>query len=139
MISRTGEYALRAIVFLSMNKDSAHTAQQISTGTRVPTAYLSKVLQSLVKAKLVRSQRGCGGGYVLTKPPHKINILEVLNAVDPFQRIRACPLNIKAHGTELCALHKKIDDATAIIERTFEQATIADILASPTKSVPLKE
>lgn len=139
MISQTAEYALRAIVYLAMNPDCAYTTQQISETTKVPAAYLSKVLQSLAKAQLVKSQRGLGGGFVLTKPPENISVLEVLNAVDPIQRIRSCPLGLKAHGTALCALHKKLDDATAAIERTFAETTIAEILARPTASTPLVE
>lgn len=139
MISQTAEYALRAIVFLAMNPGTAFTTQQISKTTKVPAAYLSKVLQSLVKSRLVQSQRGLGGGFVLTKPPEDISILEVLNAVDPIQRIRTCPLGLKAHGTVLCALHKRLDDATAIIEKSFAETTIAEILARPTASTPLIE
>ncbi len=101
MISQTAEYALRAVVFLAMNSGKAHTNHQISTTTKVPAAYLSKVLQSLVKAQLVHSQRGLGGGFVLVKPPEAISILEVINAVDPILRIRTCPLGLKAHGTVL--------------------------------------
>jgi Rrf2 family protein len=139
MISQTAEYALRAIVYLAMNPGNAFTTQQISLTTKVPAAYLSKVLQSLVRAQLVQSQRGLGGGFLLTKAPEEINILEVLNAVDPIQRIRTCPLGLKVHGTTLCALHKKLDDATAIIEKTFSDTTIAEILARPTASTPLCE
>jgi Rrf2 family transcriptional regulator, nitric oxide-sensitive transcriptional repressor len=139
MISQTAEYALRAIVYLAMNSANAFTTQQISAQTKVPAAYLSKVLQSLVRARLVQSQRGLGGGFILSKLPEEINILEVLNAVDPIRRIRTCPLGIKAHGTTLCALHKKLDDATAVIELTFAGTTIAEILARPTASVPLYE
>jgi Rrf2 family protein len=139
MISATAEYALRAIVYLAMNQDCAFTTRQISEATKVPGAYLSKVLQALVKANLVRSQRGCGGGFVLARKPEEISILEVLNAVDPIRRILTCPLGLSAHGTNLCALHKQIDDATALIERTFAQSKIADILKSPTKSIPLIE
>lgn len=139
MISQTAEYALRAIVYLAMNSGNAFTTQQIAQTTKVPAAYLSKILQSLVRAQLVRSQRGLGGGFVLTKLPEEINILEVLDAVDPIQRIRTCPLGLKAHGTVLCALHKRLDDATAIIEKTFADTTIAEILARPTASTPLYE
>lgn len=139
MISATAEYALRAIVYLAMNQDCAFTTCQISKATKVPGAYLSKVLQALVKANLVRSQRGCGGGFVLARKPEEISILEVLSAVDPIRRILTCPLGLSAHGTNLCALHKQIDDATALIERTFAQSSIADILKSPTKFIPLIE
>lgn len=139
MISQTAEYALRAIVYLSMNPGKAFTSQQISLNTKVPAPYLSKVLQSLVRGRLVQSQRGLGGGFVLAKTAEDISILEVLNAVDPIQRIRTCPLGLKAHGINLCALHKRLDDATAVIERTFADTTIADILARPTLSIPLVE
>lgn len=139
MISQTAEYALRAIVFLAMNSGRAFTTQQIAKTTKAPSAYLSKILKSLVRAGLVQSQRGLGGGFVLTKPAEEVNILEVLNAVDPIQRIRTCPLDLKSHGTVLCALHKRLDDATAIIERSFGDTTIAELLASPTASIPLYE
>lgn len=137
MISQTAEYALRAIVYLAMNADSAFTTQQISVATRVPTAYLSKVMQALVKSNLVKSQRGHGGGFVLEKDPAEITILEIITSVDPLQRIRTCPLGLETHGVNLCALHKKIDDAAAVIEKTFADATVADILARPTHSIPL--
>jgi Rrf2 family transcriptional regulator, nitric oxide-sensitive transcriptional repressor len=139
MISQTAEYALRAVVFLAMGAGTAFTTQQISRTTKVPAAYLSKVMQSLVRAGLVRSQRGLGGGFILTKPAKKINILEIMNAVDPIQRIQTCPLGLKAHGSNLCALHKRLDDATAIIERSFADTTIAQLLARPTSSIPMCE
>lgn len=137
MISQTAEYALRAVVFLAMNGSNAHTTQQISLATKVPAAYLSKVLQSLSRAKLVQSQRGLGGGFVLSRPPDRITILEVLNAVDPIQRIRTCPLGLESHGVDLCALHKRLDDASAVVEKAFQDTTIGELLARPTKSVPL--
>lgn len=139
MISQTAEYALRAVVYLAMNADSAFTTQQISKATKVPPAYLSKVMQSLARANLVRSQRGCGGGFVLARKADEISILEIMSCVDPIQRIRTCPLGLETHGINLCALHKKIDDATAVIETTFAEATVADILARPTDSIPLCE
>lgn len=139
MISQTAEYALRAIVFLAMNENSSFTTKQIAVATKVPPAYLSKVMQALVRADLVQSQRGCGGGFALTRPPSEINTLQILNAVDPIQRIKTCPLNLKSHGMNLCALHKKIDDVAADIEKCFAETSMEDILARPTCSIPLCE
>jgi len=113
------------------------TAQQIAAGTKVSAPYLSKVLQSLVKAKLIQSQRGINGGFTLAKNPEHISILDVINAVDPIVRITTCPLEIDAHGTVLCALHRRLDDAIEIIEKTFAATTIGDLLARPTGSTPL--
>jgi Rrf2 family transcriptional regulator, nitric oxide-sensitive transcriptional repressor len=52
-------------------------------------------------------------------------------------RIRSCPLGLEAHGINLCALHKRLDDATAAMEAAFESTTIGDLLMRPTQSVPL--
>lgn len=73
----------------------------------------------------------------LTKAADKITVLEVVNAVDPIQRIRTCPLGLAAHGVRLCPLHKRLDNAMATVEAAFEHTTLAEILAEPTRSVPL--
>ncbi|NUQ01687.1 MAG: Rrf2 family transcriptional regulator, partial [Armatimonadetes bacterium] len=94
MISQTAEYALRAIVCLAAQPEGRLTTPQIAGATRVPAGYLSKVLQLLGRAGLVRSQRGLGGGFVLARPAELISVLDVVNAVDPIQRITGCPLEL---------------------------------------------
>src|SRR3954468_1189802 len=109
MISQTVEYALRAVVYLAGQAPAARTTDQVAAATRVPKAYLSKVLQGLVRAGVVRSQRGVGGGRPRAKPGAELTILEGVNAVEPVGRIRTCPLGLKSHGVRLCPLHKRLD------------------------------
>ncbi|MBU0756208.1 MAG: Rrf2 family transcriptional regulator [Planctomycetes bacterium] len=130
MISQTAEYALRALVWLSEHQDLPQTTEQIATAMNIPTGYLSKVLQTLGRANLVQSQRGLGGGFVLAKPPDRISILKIINAVDPIQRIRECPLGRKHVGEKLCPLHDRLDAALALIEDTFRACTLADLCPS---------
>ena len=139
MISRTAEYALRAIVCLADRAEPALTTQELARVTRVPAGYLPKVLQALGRAGLVTSQRGLHGGFALSRPPEEISVLAVINAVDPLQRIRKCPLGIAGHGHKLCPLHKRLDDATAMVEQAFAETTIAELLAAPNSSRPLCE
>jgi Rrf2 family protein len=136
MISQTAEYALRAIVFLA-DQAEPRTTHQIAAATRVPPSYLSKVMQALSRARVVHSQRGLHGGFRLVKPPAELSVWDVIEAVDPIQRIRTCPLGLKAHGTRLCPLHKRLDDALALVENAFRESTVADLLQEPTKSKPL--
>jgi Rrf2 family protein len=139
VFSQTVEYALRAVVHLADQDPSPRTTDQIATATRVPKAYLSKVLQGLCHAGIVRSQRGLGGGMALAKPPADLTILEVVNAVEPLGRIRECPLGLATHGVRLCPLHRRLDNALAQVEAAFRQTTLAEILAEPTSSPPLCE
>ncbi len=131
MLSRTSEYALRAVAFLASRPGAAWTVQQVAAETRVPRGYLAKVLQQLVRADLVRSQRGVGGGFALARPPSSIAVLEVLNAVDPIRRIRSCPLDLPEHRGILCALHRRLDDAYATIEETFGRTRLSELVGAP--------
>lgn len=137
MLSQTVEYALRAVVFLADQAPQTTTTEQIAEATKVPGAYLSKVLQSLSKAELVRSQRGLRGGFTLARGADEITILQVVSAVDPIKRIRECPVGLAGHGIHLCPLHKRLDNAMAMVEEAFGETSLAEILKEPTDSIPL--
>lgn len=137
MFSQTVEYALRAVMALAEHAPAARTTDQLATATRVPKAYLAKVLQALTRGGLVQSRRGVGGGTSLARPPEKITILEVVNAVEPVQRIESCPLGLAAHGARLCPLHRRMDQALASVEQAFARTTLAEVLADPSQVRPL--
>jgi Rrf2 family protein len=137
MFSQTVEYALRAVCHLAAHNPNLQTTEQIAEVTRVPRAYLAKVLQGLTRAGIVRSQRGLNGGIKLVKPPDQLTIYEVVNAVDPIPRIVTCPLGLAAHGVKLCPLHRQLDNAYADVETAFRSTTLAEILAEPADSIPL--
>ena len=138
MLSQTVEYALRAMVYLA-GQSKPRTTEQVASATKVPKAYLSKVLQGLVRAGLVHSQRGMGGGMTLTKGAAETTILEVVEAVEPIGRIKTCPLGLASHGVHLCPLHRRLDEAMATVERAFASTTLAEVLADPSPSIPLCE
>lgn len=137
LFSKTAEYALRAIVYLADHTDVAQTTQQIADATQVPANYLSKTLQGLGRAGLVQAQRGVGGGFALARPAETLTVLDVVNAVDPVQRIVECPLHLSAHGANLCPLHRKLDDAMAMIEKAFGSTRIVDLLRVKGMNRPL--
>lgn len=138
MIPKTAEYALRAVVILARDPGQAHSADEIARVTRVPRRYAHKVLQTLGRAGLVRSQPGPGGGYALVPPPEDVSILDIVSAVEPIPRIRRCPLGLKSH-TSLCPLHRQLDDAAANMEKAFAQVTIAQLLNQAQSVPPLCE
>jgi Rrf2 family transcriptional regulator, nitric oxide-sensitive transcriptional repressor len=126
--SQTTEYALRAMVTLAARHDDSLTTSRIADVTGIPSTYLSKVMQTLGRADLVRAQRGLGGGFTLARTPEAITVLDVVNAVDPLRRIRECPLGVAGHGPHLCTLHQRMDDALATLEQVFAETRISDLL-----------
>ncbi len=137
MISQTAEYALRAAVFLAEDAALPRTNVQIAEGTEVPVGYLAKVMQSLSRGGIVVAQRGPNGGFVLRLPANKLTVLEVINAVNPVQRFPECPLKLAHHGKNLCPLHRKLDDTAKLVEESFGDTTIADLIDVPATRKPL--
>jgi len=137
LISRTSEYALRAVIWLIQDPTASQTTRQIAAGTHTPPDYISKVLQLLAKAGWVRSQRGLGGGFQFVGDPAHVTVLDVINAVDPVERIHTCPLGLKAHGVNLCPLHRGMNEVVDQMEARFGKTKLTDLLNTDSESVPL--
>jgi Rrf2 family protein len=116
------------VVTLATGSADPRTAQDIARESKVPLDYLSKVLNSLSRAGIVSGQRGRGGGFQSVRPASELTVLEVVTAVDPLKRIRTCPLGLKAHGQNLCPLHRKLDDAIQSVEEAFAGTTIQSLV-----------
>ena len=129
MFSLTIEYAMRGMLALAAGDGRPMTTRQIADTMKVPRSYLSKVLQSLVRAGLVHSTRGLKGGFVLARPPEELNMMDILNAVSPYKRIETCPLDLEGHSSELCPLHNRLDQAMAMVQEAFESTSLAEILS----------
>jgi DNA-binding IscR family transcriptional regulator len=71
--------------------------------------------------------------------PEKLSIWDVVDAVEPFKRIHECPLDLSSHGTNLCPLHRRLDNAMAMVENSFRETTVAELLADKGSVTPLCE
>lgn len=138
MLSKTAEYALRAVTCLAAEHEKPLSADVLAEKTKVPRRYLTRVMQDLAAAGLVDSRSGPGGGYILAKNTAQLTILDVVNAVAPLERIKACPLGLGSH-TSLCPLHSELDKAYAATESAFAAVTISQLVDSTSPIVPLCE
>ena len=128
------EYALRAVIWLAQRPGQPQKVRQIAEATHSAPGYLVKVLQALARAEILSAQRGSHGGFTLIRDPAGLSALEVIDAIDPIERIRRCPLGLEAHADCLCPMHQRIDDALATIEASFRDSTIQDLLSAPADS-----
>ena len=132
LLSEASEYGLRAAVWMATKSDSSFKVKEIAEGIHAAPGYLVKVLQDLARAGIVSARRGNQGGYSLLRDPHRLTVLEVVNAIDPIERITTCPLHLAEHRGVLCLLHHRIDETMGLIEKSFAQTTIGE-LAFPRK------
>lgn len=136
MISETAEYALRVMLWM-VHADSPQTTGMIANGTHIPEDYLRKVLQQLVRAGLVKSRRGRGGGFALEADPGTLSVLDVVERIDPIQTIKTCPLGLEEHGCRLCPLHAGLNAATERLREALAGQKLSTLLLPGPPSFPL--
>ena len=90
-ITRQGDYGIRSVLFLARQpfKKISFVAE-ISEEYKIPRSFLAKILQKLVKAKIVRSYRGVKGGFSLAKQAKDISMLEVIEAIEGKIHLNVC-------------------------------------------------
>ncbi len=80
--------------------------QEIADKEQIPTAYLGKVLGSLRKHQLLRSEKGIHGGYELALPAEEITVWDIYSVLEPDVAGNECILGLEAcNGERKCALH----------------------------------
>ncbi|MFC1944077.1 RrF2 family transcriptional regulator [Chloroflexota bacterium] len=98
--TRAGAYAVKAMTYI-VTSEEGHMVKtaEIAEGKDIPSAFLFKIIQQLIRAGLLIAHRGKSGGIALAQPPDKITLRQILEAIDgPYTRSRCltdpgkCPL-----------------------------------------------
>jgi Rrf2 family protein len=107
MLSRSSEYAIRALALLGSRKDPAwFLSRLIAEELGIPPPFLAKILQTMASVGILRSQRGRGGGFRLQRDPATISLYEIVEPFDHLGNRTLCILGQQMCGEEhACPLH----------------------------------
>ncbi len=90
-LSKKADYALLALRHMAANRDRpAVPARELAEAYDIPPELLAKVLQKLVRARLLASHQGIRGGYGLGRAAATISVADVIQAVDGPLTVTAC-------------------------------------------------
>jgi Rrf2 family protein len=90
-ITREGDYGIRSVLYLARQPHTKVSfVNEISEEYKIPRSFLAKILQKLVKAKIVRSYRGVKGGFSLARQPREISMLDVIEAIEGKLCLNIC-------------------------------------------------
>jgi Rrf2 family protein len=130
-ISAKADYAARALVELARDSARPLTCEAIASSQEIPFRFLKSVVGELRRAGLVRSQRGCEGGYWLSRPAAEITLLDVVRAVDgevfTLRGEALADLAYPAPAAELPAVWRSVEAAASAL---LAGVTIAALVAS---------
>lgn len=138
MLSKTSQYALRAILFLAHQPlGSSVRASDIAHNLRVPANYLSKILHTLACDGLLRSERGPGGGFRLARSPRDMTVADVIKPFEKPVSSRACLLGRPVcRDSQACAVHERWKVASEGMLEFFRETTVEELQqTAPARSI----
>jgi Rrf2 family transcriptional regulator, cysteine metabolism repressor len=132
-VSQKTEYALRAMVELSLRRGERHPvpARALAEAQGIPLRFLEQQLSTLHKAGLVESFRGAGGGCRLARDPTQIRVADVVDVMEGSLYPMYC-LDEHDHTCfqdGRCGLQELWGDVHMAVRQVFERTTIADLAA----------
>ena len=132
IFSSATEYAIRGLSELAArNSDSPVMLDDLVAGTGLPRDFVAKIFQKLVRAGVLRSAKGRGGGFALAKPQHDITLLDIVEAVEGPQLLDACVVGLeKCNDSMPCAQHDLYKPIRQRLKDYLTTTTLADLAAS---------
>ncbi len=128
LITRNTDYALRALCYMSKQKDIV-TVGQLVKRLGVPRPFMRKILQQLNKERILESYKGRGGGFKLKVTPEKIYIIEIMRIFQGQVGLNGCFLKKDVCPNKgKCVLRKKIRSIEEGVLEQLRQITIASLI-----------
>ena len=131
MFSRSCQYALQAVLYITLHqkKKSNIGLKEISSSQDIPLHFLSKILQSLVKADVLTSIKGPNGGFRLNISPDELKLLEIVRIIDGLSVFERCGIGMKICSDERpCPIHNDYKKVRNKIKEIFSQKTLTELI-----------
>ncbi len=138
-LSKKADYALMAMKHLATRQDAAAScsAREIAEAYEIPLELLAKVLQRLVRTRLLVSVQGTRGGYRLGRPALSIPVADVIQAVDGPVTVTACsPDDHRCEQFSKCSIRDPLWKIRGRIMEALTTVTVADLMADATAPGP---
>jgi Rrf2 family nitric oxide-sensitive transcriptional repressor len=128
-LTRYTDYSLRVLIYLGLQPERLSSIREIADAYRISESHLMKVVQALGQSGYVATLRGRGGGLKLAKPPHEINVGDVVRNTEVDLALVEC----FAEGGECriagpCRLEHLLREALEAFFKILDQYTLADLL-----------
>jgi Rrf2 family iron-sulfur cluster assembly transcriptional regulator len=129
IFSKSCEYSLQAVLYLAHQPQGKPLRlRDISERLNIPHHFLNKVLQTLVREKIVVSYKGTNGGFVLERSPKEITLDDIARALDGDTFLDDCVLGFPGCGdSNPCPVHPVWKRAKNTILDMLQKKTLAEL------------
>ncbi|MDX1641393.1 MAG: Rrf2 family transcriptional regulator [Balneolaceae bacterium] len=130
MFSTSCHYGLQAMIFIALHasEDENVGLNTIAKEQGIPKHFLSKILQLLVKHKLLISMKGPTGGFNLNRPADQITLIEVIDAIDGLDVFNKCGIGFKqCNDDHPCPIHQDFKKVRKRVQDLFENKTLQEL------------
>ena len=139
-LSKKADYGLIAVKHLAERPPAtACSAKEIARTYGIPTELLAKILQKLAKNRLLISQHGTYGGYVLARHSSEISAFEVIRAIEGPLFITGCVTDRRECGQMTrCTVREPLQRVNETLVKALSAVTISSLAGDNTGLVQIE-
>ena len=126
-VSEAASLAMHAAVMLAANSDRPTSNAEAAAVLGVSEAHLSKVLQRLAHAGLVKALRGPRGGFALARPAGRVTLLQVYEAIEGKLTPPSCLLGKRVCDGRNCILGSLLDSTNRMVREYLARTRLSDL------------
>ena len=130
MFSRSCQYAIQAVLYINLHGEEGQAIKikDISDSQDIPIHFLGKILQILVKHKILVSLKGPNGGFVLNENHDELTMLEIVRVIDGLDIFERCGIGLKSCSDQNpCPIHHDYKLIKQNIRKLLNEKTISDL------------
>lgn len=128
--TKRADYGLMAVHYIASHEDGgAVSVRRIAEEFSIPPELLAKILQKLAKERLIVSQNGPRGGYVLARRPIEITVGHVVRALEgPINIVECLEEDSDCPQMARCNLRRPVQKIQAAISQMLDTMTLAELV-----------
>ena len=130
MLSAKCKYAIRAVLFLSVESSENNRIgiKTIAENLKMPTPFTGKILNELVRKRIIFSKKGPAGGFFQTKDGMQLSVFTIIEAIDGLSFFNKCALGLEACSDDRpCPIHQEFKIMRDRLKNIIQSKTIAQL------------
>ncbi len=132
MFSKTCEYGIRALSIIGKYSLEGKKIgiKDLCAEANTPESFTAKILQNLVRRRLIKSQKGRFGGFYIDRDLKDISLKDIVEAIDGNEIFIGCGLGLdKCDSNNPCPLHHEFEVVRSSLNKMCKMSTLSDLVS----------
>ena len=129
LLTKSSKYAIRAVLYLASNCEPGKRfgVKKVAQDLQLPEAFLGKLMQTLVRSKIIASIKGPNGGFYIEANALSLPLVSIIESIDGTESFHSCGMGLsECNDDKPCPIHNDYGPLRDGFLKVISDKTIGD-------------